>query len=379
MQKILLLEDEYPVQELMVDLFKQLQQDDYNLTTAATFDEAVATLEVQPFAACLVDANLGEARTGLDFIQEMRERYPKTAMILLTATSSKAVELAGMNAGAIHSLQIDDLSADKIERSLRYAIAHNQTVYELRTLYKQKVELEQLKTDMIRIAAHDLRNPVTAILGSLELMQLYLNDIEFDEKTQKSLDKHLGQIKGGAQTIHRLVASILSLDHIEDLRQGDKQIINVNKLVTQVHEEGLTIAQRKSIQVDLQLPEETCHVAGDEAQLHEAMTNLIGNAIKYTPDNGTVEICLTSQRSSIDFYVRDTGFGIPEAQQQRIFQPFFRARTEETADIDGNGLGLYLVKNIIVRHNGEIHFESTYGEGSTFGFEIPKLIAIAGS
>jgi len=377
MQHILILEDETPFQELMIDLFKRLQPSDYHLTTASTYDEALLAIEQQTFAACLVDVNLGEDRTGLDFISESCEKYPKTAMILLTAVPNKEVDLAGMAAGAIDYLQKDELSSDKLERSLRYAIAHNNTLNELRTLYNQKAELEQLKTDMIRIAAHDLRNPVTAIFGSLELMQLYLDDIEFDDKTRKSLDKHLGQVKDGAQMIHRLVASILSLDHIEDLQQGEKQIINMSALAQQVYDECLPSAQRKSINVILHLPDETPHVAGDEAQLYEAMTNLVSNAVKYTPNEGTIDIGLKTNGNRVDFYVQDTGYGIPEAQQPRIFQPFFRARTEETAAIEGNGLGLYLVKNIIVRHNGEIHFESIYGEGSTFGFEIPKLVAIA--
>lgn len=377
MAHILLLGDESQIQTLVGELCSQINSPEYALTIATSIDEALALLKKQLFTACLVDVNMGDERAGFDFIEEVFKRFPQTAIIILTSEADKSLELAGMDAGALDCLFKDDLSVDKLEHSLQYAVANNKKLNELRTLYKQKAELEQLKTDMIRIAAHDLRNPVTAILGSLELMQLYMNDIEFDESTQKSLDKHFGQIKDGAQTIHRLVASILSLDHIDDLQGGDKQIINMNNLTQQIYDESIPVAQRKSIHVNLQLPENTLHVTGDEAQLHEAMTNLVSNAIKYTPKEGTVEICLAPKRNRADFYVTDTGYGIPEAQQQRIFQPFFRARIEETANIEGNGLGLYLVKNIIVRHNGDIHFTSVYGQGSTFGFEIPTLIAIA--
>jgi signal transduction histidine kinase len=93
--------------------------------------------------------------------------------------------------------------------------------------------------------------------------------------------------------------------------------------------------------------------------------------VKYTPREGKITVTLKVEKDTAQLRIRDTGYGIPEDQQERLFSPFFRARTNETRFIEGTGLGLHLVKNIIVRHEGEMIFESVYGEGSTFGFDIP--------
>jgi two-component system phosphate regulon sensor histidine kinase PhoR len=99
--------------------------------------------------------------------------------------------------------------------------------------------------------------------------------------------------------------------------------------------------------------------------------NLIGNAIKYTPENGAVTVRLSSEAGGIIFEVEDTGFGIPADRQARLFQPFYRVKTAETRRVEGTGLGLHLVKNIVERHHGRIRFHSEYGKGSVFGFELP--------
>ena len=115
---------------------------------------------------------------------------------------------------------------------------------------------------------------------------------------------------------------------------------------------------------------------GDLAQLYEAISNLIGNAIKYTPERGLIDVCLRKKDGLIIFDVRDNGFGIPEEHHERLFQPFYRAHTQETTGIEGTGLGLHLVKKIVERHRGKMIFRSTYGQGSTFGFSLPAANSV---
>ena len=106
-------------------------------------------------------------------------------------------------------------------------------------------------------------------------------------------------------------------------------------------------------------------------QLREAVTNLISNAIKYTPPGGTVRVRLYTETDQIAFAVTDTGVGIPAEMQAKLFHPFYRVRTRETVKIEGTGLGLYLVKGIVERHSGSMFLQSEYGTGSTFGFRLP--------
>jgi PAS domain S-box-containing protein len=256
-------------------------------------------------------------------------------------------------------------AAVAIENAQLYQIAQDQLA-RTQELYVQVSELEKLKTDMIRIAAHDLRNPVGIIVGYLELLDWSL--------AGKITDKQKAQLEAmsrAAQRMERITTDILSLEKIEKLHLGKNDFIGLNAVVSEVFEEYAGQAADKSQRFTLRMTDEQLSVRADTAQLREAMANLVGNAIKYTPNNGMVSVSLVRERGFAIFNVIDTGYGIPADQQARLFQPFFRADSDETKDIDGTGLGLHLVKNIIIRHEGQMIFESVYGQGSTFGFRLP--------
>jgi PAS domain S-box-containing protein len=241
-------------------------------------------------------------------------------------------------------------------------------VAELKELYEQVSALEQLKTDMIRIASHDLRNPLAAVLGYVELMRY-----EMDSQPENSkLPDYLENLYGSARRIQKIVSDILSLERIEQSAQeADYVPVSMNEMARRVYRENQPQAALAARQMTVSVPDETLHVRADSAQLIEAMSNLVTNAIKYTRDRGEVSIRLFRAGGVVCFEVQDNGFGIRESQQAKLFQPFYRARSNETSGIEGTGLGLHLVKNIVERHGGKIYFESVYGEGSTFGFDLP--------
>jgi len=225
-------------------------------------------------------------------------------------------------------------------------------------------ELEQLKSDMIRVAAHDLKNPLSGVLGFAKLLlETPLTD------DQKSMTKEL---LDGARRMFRIINDILSLERIEAMAQAAKyQRIDLRELATRAYIENEAAARRKN-QIYLNfLPEESIYINSDESQLLEAASNLINNAIKYTPEGGRVVVQVrTDDQGKAIFEVQDNGYGIVKEQQSNLFKPFFRAKSKETLEIEGTGLGLNLVKNIIERHGGAMHVESEYGVGSTFGFEL---------
>lgn len=240
---------------------------------------------------------------------------------------------------------------------------------EMQQLYHQVRRLEQLKTDMIRIAAHDLKNPLLAITGHLELMEM---DIEMLNQEHRD---YLDTMLSSGRRMNRMIDDILSLERIEQMAKvdsGEYRPLDLLPYVKQAVDEYTRQSQAKSQTLTLNVDApDVVRVRGDYTQLYEAITNLISNAIKYTPSSGQVTVSLVQEGNTVTFSVRDTGFGIPEDQQQRLFQPFYRAKTSETRNIEGTGLGLHLVKNIIERHKGQMVFESVYNEGSTFGFTLP--------
>lgn len=252
-----------------------------------------------------------------------------------------------------------------IENALLYQLAQDRLT-QVTALYERVRQLEQLKTDMIRLAAHDLRGPLNVVLMHCDLL---LESADVGAAQRRSVE----EMRSSASRMDRIVADILSLQRIEAIGNVDREPISLSRLVelAAAHRQGE--ARDKGLTFTVLLPGSSVVVEADAAQLQEALDNLIGNAVKYTPKGGSVTLRLVERGGNALFEVEDTGPGIPDELQTRLFTPFFRARTPETAEVEGTGLGLHLVKNIIERHHGRMRFQSTYGRGSMFGFEMPAV------
>lgn len=244
----------------------------------------------------------------------------------------------------------------------------NKQLDEMKKLYNQVSQLEQMKTDMIRIAAHDLRGPLGIIQGYVQLMQLDTDKLPAD------FADYFAAMNRTVKRMKDMLDDILSLERIEQMASDENYArIDLTHQIQKAYEEYRATAKAKSQQYTL-LNEafgET-PILGDKVQMYEAITNLISNAIKYTQPEGKVTVLLQADDEMVTFKVVDTGYGIPDEMQQKLFEPFYRATTQETAEISGTGLGLHLVKKIIERHDGRMIFQSVYGEGSTFGFIMPR-------
>lgn len=261
-------------------------------------------------------------------------------------------------------------AAVAVENAQLYGIAQDQLA-QLQALYEQVSGLEKLKTDMIRIAAHDLRNPVNVIVGYVGLLQWELKDILTDKQA-----RYLQSIEEAGGHMEKITTDILSLERIQNMQEGGlREQVDVRATVEQVYRDYELQVVAKGQQFALDLPSESVIVEGDSAQLREAVNNLISNAHKYTPEGGGITVKLEVEAGTMRFTVEDTGYGIPDHMQGNLFQPFYRAKTRETGNIEGTGLGLHLVKNIIERSEGKMIFQSVEGEGSTFGFSLPVMTA----
>lgn len=255
--------------------------------------------------------------------------------------------------------------ASALENARLYHISQTQ-LGELQNLYQQVSNLEQMKTQMIRVAAHDLRNPLGVISGYLQMLNLDLKE----HLTERS-NEHFTIIQQSIERIDKITRDILTLEKVNASQDLPDERVDMTEIVKASCEEFRIQAVEKHIDYHLEIDPKGTNVQGDRILLRESVGNLISNAIKYTPENGQVAVHLKSNKEQVIFEVSDTGYGIPAEQQANLFKAFYRVNLKETRSIKGTGLGLHLVKSIIERHRGEMHFRSDYGKGSTFGFELP--------
>lgn len=224
-------------------------------------------------------------------------------------------------------------------------------------------ELDRMKGDFVNMVSHDLRSPLTAILGYVEL-------IERAGSVNPQQAEFINRVKSSVYTTTNLIDDLLKLGRVEVGTLDEVTPVNVKLLVVntlanyqvQVKEKGQTVRMRKSGN----LPP----VMGSRVQLNQLVDNLIGNAVKYTPQGGQIRVVLSEEENQLLLHVADNGPGIPLKEQNRIFEKFYRA-SNAPSGVAGTGLGLAIVKTIVDNHRGRIWVESKPGEGATFTVVLP--------
>ena len=235
--------------------------------------------------------------------------------------------------------------------------------------------LEQLKSDFVATVSHELRTPLTSIYGFAET--LLREDASFGEEDRASFVRY---IASEAERLNRLVESLLSAARLETGAVG-LQLAPVD--VAAVARDVASWAGGRSEQhkLALVLPPGGALADADADRVRQVLINLIDNAIKYSPDGGTVTVRVRKRRRVVELRVSDEGIGISERDQRNLFQKFFRVDAAMSRGIRGIGLGLYLVRGFVTAMGGRIWVESEQGKGSTFVVELPasEAPAAAGS
>jgi two-component system phosphate regulon sensor histidine kinase PhoR len=227
--------------------------------------------------------------------------------------------------------------------------------------------LDMLKSQMIRMASHDLRNPLNLSFGYLDLLSDELSD------QMQTVGPLLEGINSGLRRMQRLIEDLLNVERIESASERIRERVDLNNVARQAAKEMQALAdgKRQSLSVHTQAAAAIVHA--DPVQIRQVVVNLISNAIKYTPDGGQIQARVRCTDGKVILEVEDNGFGIAKEAQTRLFQRFYRVKTEETQDIEGTGLGLSLVKAIVEQHDGAIEVDSEVGRGSVFRLRLPAL------
>ncbi len=243
-------------------------------------------------------------------------------------------------------------------------------VDEARELERQNENLKQLdrtKDEFVALVSHELRTPLTSILGYLEIG--FPERDELPDIQREALDT----VGRNADRLLRLVNDLLFVAQLDAGRLSIQPgTLDLAAIVSESVEGQRARAEAKGVAVlaDTSMP---CRISGDTERLAQLVDNLVSNAIKFTPSGGAVTVRLRNQLDDVVLEVRDTGIGIDAAEQNRLFERFFRATSATTRKIPGTGLGLAIVRAIIDAHAGSVEVTSEEGVGSTFRVTLPAI------
>jgi two-component system, OmpR family, phosphate regulon sensor histidine kinase PhoR len=238
-------------------------------------------------------------------------------------------------------------------------------VYAFRDLTEER-GLDRLKSDFVATVSHELRTPLAAVYGAA--MTLRRADIELDDERR---DRLLAVIASESDRLARIINEVLAASRLESgaftltLESCDPKA-----LTEQVVDAARTHAPA-GVTIELTLTSDLPAVAADPDMMRQVLTNLVENAVKYSPAGGCVHVALEGQEGRVRFAVRDEGLGIPLREQEKIFEKFYRLDPNLTRGVGGTGLGLYICRELIRRMGGRIWVASREQEGSTFFFELP--------
>jgi len=237
----------------------------------------------------------------------------------------------------------------------------------LRLLLAQDVsqlkKMERMRKDFVANVSHELRTPLTVLKGYLETLQ------DLDQGDSPLLADSIRQMQGQTERMQHLVDNLLLLTHLET-QQIKSECVDIPAMLSQICNEGdaLKNASRQRIQLTLEIDS---HIYGEKHELRSAFTNLLGNALKYSPEDSVVRVRWYRTEDSLLLDVMDQGEGIAVADIPRITERFYRVEVKRSKKVNGTGLGLAIVKHVMMRHDAVLHIASELGKGSCFSCRFP--------
>ncbi len=269
-------------------------------------------------------------------------------LIILRGSSAPELSEAELNA------------ADQISRELGRMVLNTRLYETERRLVAELQEVDRYKGELIATISHELKTPLTSIIGHTELL----------EETDSEMDS-VRAISRNAQRLNRLIENLLNYSRIQDRREHILRAVDL----TLVCENSLDLlalqAEQGGLQLKLACPQEPVVVHGDGEEITRVIDNILSNAVKYTPRGGRIDVAVSSDGVWAEVACTDNGLGISGVDQSHLFSAFHRSSNPEALSIPGTGLGLAISRRIIETHGGDILVESTLGEGSTFRVRLP--------
>ena len=373
-EKILFLDNYKPTLDA---LSQALRVAGYDVFTTMDAEDALRRAQIKgSFHLAVVGAALAYTRhTGLEIAQKLREHDPDLRIIFMVDRYPLTAALQGVSQSV--ELGLDDallkpVDSSRLIFSVRRALERRFLILENARLLKEVQEsnrqLEQIngfQKKFFAMVAHDVKNPLTAILGYSEILGMGLKN------SPKELE-YSSHINSAAQTLNLLISDLVDLAAIESgklrVNLGD---LNLSEVIKDVSSRIQIVAQQRKIRFEVQVPPQLPMLRGDPHRIGQVIQNLCTNAVQYTKEGGLVQVKVDLGHQMLTIGVRDSGIGISKEDLPRVFERFFQSQQAQAMRKAGFGLGLKIAREIVQLHGGEMGVESELGKGSRFFFTIP--------
>lgn len=373
--KILVIDNELGIREGCI---RALKPQGFSVETAETLQAGLDKIQEGKFDLVLLDIMMPDGR-GIDLLAPITERDPEIVTVIITGYATVELAVEAIKRGAYDFIS-KPFTSDLLLMTVNQGLEKRRLSLEARrlqaieqeavTLAREKDEMERLnrfKTEFMLTVAHELRSPV----GSAQsLIRTLIRGLAGGLTEQQS--EILTRIEARLSVLTDLINDLLSLAESKsfDIDQPLERV-SINQLIESAMDHYMIEAENKHLKLTSEIPENVLAVRATEDGLQKIFGNLIGNAIKYTPEGGSVRVEIVDLSESVVITVSDTGIGIPEEDLPRLGDEFFRAKNAKRSGIAGTGLGLSIVTQLVERFGGSIKVDSVEGEGTTVKLTLP--------
>jgi signal transduction histidine kinase len=378
---LVVVDDEHEVLSSMHHLLRM----DYRVVTFLRGADALEFLHTdESVHVILADQRMPEL-TGVELLRQAMVIRPETTRLLFTAYSDINTVINAINQGHVFRFIAKPCDPPLLQAFVRQAVDHHNLIMEknrlladLRETNAKLVEANRLKGAFIEVASHELNTPITVVMGIIDLWKMSQTAAAPPAESQ-----WVDRLSAAATRLARIVDRMLKLVRNRDFSQSlHNELFELQPVVRRALEELSPYLELRRQTVTIDIEPDLGRLEADSSKISDVLTNLLANAVKFTPDGGKIRLEARTEPGAagwIRVQVSDQGVGVAPADQQHLFEPFFTGfdtLRHSSGDYQfgkrGIGLGLWLVKTFVELHGGRVEVASTPGMGSTFAFVLPR-------
>jgi signal transduction histidine kinase len=374
---ILVVDDEMGIRE---GCRRVLEPEGFHVETATTLQEGLEQIQSGEFDVVLLDVMMPDGR-GLDLLDPIREKDPDTVPIIITGYATVELAVEAIKAGAYDFISKpfspdlllitvnQGLERRRLSLAAKRLAAIEQETAELARAKKEAERLSEFKTAFTYKVAHELRAPVA---GAISLIRPLMRGLagQLNERQQDIL----ARIDNRLDILMELVDDLLDLAATKTVVSEEAlENVALQPVIQEVMDRLSVEAEAKKISFTLEEPNKSLTVKATKKGLNTILSNVLGNAIKYTPEGGCIQVRIGQNDGQVLISVSDTGIGIPAEDLPKIGDEFFRAKNARRSEVAGTGLGLSIVKELMNNYGGSMDVDSVEGQGTTISLLLPPM------